>query len=99
MSEVTLMGHIIVPVSALDVVEAELPTHIQLTRDEPGCIEFSVTQDKTTPTIFYVSERFESPAAFAHHQNRVRTSKWGAITTDVARHYTITGLDHHGPWA
>ena len=93
MPEVTLIGYIVVPLSDLDAVMTELPTHIRLTRDEPGCIEFHVTCDKSRPTIYHVSERFDSPEAFSKHQDRVRTSKWGDITTNVERHYTITGID------
>lgn len=93
MSEITLTGHIVVPLSELTAIEAELPTHIRLTRDEPGCIEFNVTRDDTKPTVYHVSERFDSPEAFARHQERVRESKWGAITVNVERHYTTTGDD------
>jgi len=91
--EVTLTGYIVVPESDLEAVEEELPTHIRLTREEPGCIEFSVTQSETNPTIFQVAERFESPEAFSFHQNRVRDSKWGSIAVNVERQYTVSGLE------
>jgi len=93
MPEVTLAGHIVIPMEDLASVQAELKNHIRLTRDEPGCLEFNVTQDEVTPTIYHVSERFESPEAFSQHQARVRTSHWGSITKNVKRHYKITGLD------
>lgn len=93
MPEVTLTGHIVVPTSDLDAVAAELPNHIRLTRDEPGCLEFCVTRDENVPAIYHVSERFDSSRAFSQHQDRVRASKWGSITANVERHYTITGLE------
>lgn len=93
MPEVTLTGHIVVPSSDLDAVMTELPIHIRSTRNEPGCIEFEVTHDEINPQMYHVRERFDSTSAFLQHQNRVRTSKWGSITANAERHYTISGLD------
>lgn len=93
MPEVTLTGHIVVPESDAAAVEAELPTHIDLTRRESGCLEFNVVRDSDSPTTYHVSERFVSPEAFSLHQDRVRSSPWGDVTAGVQRHYTTTGLD------
>ncbi len=92
MPEVTLTGHIVVPPSDLDAVVAGLPSHIELTRNESGCIEFEVVRDADDPAIFHVSERFTSPEAFSFHQERVRSSPWGALTANVERHYKTTGI-------
>ncbi len=89
MPKVKLSGFIIVPEGDLDVVLSELPNHIDLTRNEPGCISFQVRQSETDPHRFDVNETFESRAAFELHQARVRTSRWGAVTSNVARHYEI----------
>jgi len=93
MPEVTLIGHIVVPPSDLEAVAAELRSHIELTRNELGCLEFDVVRDTGDPAIFHVSERFISPEAFSLHQERVRSSPWGSLTTHVERHYKITGID------
>ncbi len=93
MREVSLAGTIKFSDSDLEAVLAELPRHIQLSREEPGCIEFNVTQDSSTPTLFHVAERFESNDAFTRHQLRVRASNWGTITKDAKRRYTVSGLD------
>lgn len=94
MSEVTLTGYIVVPESDLAAVEAALPKHVDLTRGEAGCLEFDVVRDVNSTNIYHVSERFDSPEAFALHQDRVRSSHWGAVTGNVQRHYTILGLDN-----
>lgn len=93
MPEVTLTGHIIVPASDVIAVEAELPTHIELTRREVGCVEFNVVRDSNSPMTYHVSERFVSSEAFLLHQDRVRSSSWGQVTAGVQRHYKTTGLD------
>ena len=92
MTLVTLCGHIKVPITALEAVRAELPNHIALTRSEPGCLRFEVEVDPTDPTVFHVNEEFSEPLSFTNHQERVRSSKWGAITANVERFYEITGM-------
>lgn len=92
MSEVTLIGFITIPEGDLDAVRSELPTHIELTRAEAGCLEFHVDPDPITPTRYHVKERFVDPPSFAAHQQRVQSSRWGEVTARVERHYEITGL-------
>lgn len=89
---VVLTGYIIVPASDLPAVMGELDNHIQLTRHEYGCLQFEVTQSRLNPCRFEVCETFRDPTAFAAHQARVNASRWGEITVNVERHYTVTGL-------
>lgn len=44
MSKLILEGYIVVPNSDLAQVLAELPAHIELTRNEAGCLCFEVSQ-------------------------------------------------------
>lgn len=75
-----------------DVVIDHLPEHVELTRNEPGCISFEVspTQD---PLVWSVEEEFTDPEAFRAHQERVASSLWGRMTSSIAREYKISGLD------
>ncbi len=90
MGKVTLTGYIVVPPDDLARVLAELPNHIELTRNEPGCIAFEVTQAPSDPYRFDVAEEFQDRQAFERHQQRVRSSFWGEVTTHVERHYEIS---------
>lgn len=92
MSTVQLSGYIRVPAADLDAVRAALPIHIELTRAEPGCLQFDVVQDPDEPTVFHVEEQFLDPQSFSTHQQRVRESAWGDVTVRVERHYTVTGM-------
>lgn len=92
MSTVCLTGYIRVPAADLDAVRAALPIHVELTRAEPGCLQFDVVQDADEPTIFHVQEEFRDPSAFTAHQQRVRESAWGDVTVRVERHYQVTGI-------
>lgn len=89
MSKVTLKGFITILARDLDAVKAELINHRQLTLEEPGCITFEVTQDKTNPYRFNVYEEFVDRAAFDQHQQRVSNSEWGKLTRNVERHYEL----------
>jgi len=93
LSKVILQGYILVLDDDLDNVEEALPEHIQLTKQEAGCLVFSVTKDEADPNRFNVYEEFADPEAFEKHQQRVRESRWGAITANVSRHYEVSGLD------
>lgn len=77
MPKVTLEGFIEVPDADLDLVQSELPFHIDLTRKEPGCLIFSVERDHRSSNRFNVYEVFVSEEAFEHHQARVKGSRWG----------------------
>ena len=92
MSKVTLTGFITVSEDDnADVLNA-LPNHIKLSRKEPGCLVFKVTQDESIMFRFKVYEEFESKAAFEQHQSRVRSSLWGKITKNIERNYNVEGL-------
>lgn len=90
MSKVTLRGYIIVPEIDLEQIVSELPNHCTLTLQEPGCLKFSVTQDKHNPLRFDVFEEFIDASAFETHQRRVKASQWGIISKNAKRHYSVT---------
>lgn len=90
---VVLEGYILVPEVDLWIVESELAIHIETTRQEPGCEVFEVTKDDKNPFRFNVYEVFQNQAAFSAHQERVRLSRWGEVSVNVARHYRINGME------
>lgn len=71
-----------------DLVRAHLPEHIRLTRAEPGCLAFCVTQTDD-PLIWQVDETFASRAAFEAHQHRTAASEWGLATLGIRRDFTL----------
>jgi quinol monooxygenase YgiN len=92
MSEVRLSGQLECQTQdEARLVVKYLPRHIALTRNEPGCISFEVTQTDD-PLIWRVEERFENETAFRAHQDRVASSEWGRMTDGIQRRYSIAGL-------
>lgn len=90
MSKVVLKGYILVPNIDLEILKQELVTHIELTRQELGCLVFDISQDKSNASKFIVYEEFVDKYAFDKHQQRVKDSKWGNVTKSVERHYQVT---------
>jgi len=78
-------------VEDIPLVETHLPEHLRLTRAEPGCISFDVTQTED-PLIWRVEELFVDRAAFDFHQQRTRASEWFAATSAIPRDYEITAV-------
>ncbi|MBE7731649.1 putative quinol monooxygenase [Devosia faecipullorum] len=75
-----------------DMVRAYLPEHIRLTRQEPGCLSFAVTQSDD-PLIWRIEELFVDRAAFDAHQARTLASEWAHKTASIRRDYTIIAED------
>jgi quinol monooxygenase YgiN len=77
------------------LVSALLPEHIRLSRAEPGCLSFSVTQS-TDPLIWALDETFADSAAFEAHQTRTRASDWFAATGHLGREFRVTDTNPLG---
>ncbi|MEY8842971.1 putative quinol monooxygenase [Cribrihabitans sp. XS_ASV171] len=87
---VTLTGTLTVPPERMSEVRAALPEHVRLTRAEPGCLSFAVTERDDAPGVFDVAERFADRAAFDAHQARATASAWADVTRGLPRNYTVT---------
>jgi len=91
--KIVLKGYITIPAQDLKAVQLELTTHIKLTKSESGCVVFDITQDQSDKHKYSVYEEFINQESFLLHQQRVKNSAWGKVTTNVERHYKIDGLD------
>ena len=87
--KVHLKGYIDVPDERLAAVKEALPTHIELTRAETGCVSFSVEACPDVNGRFLVAETFMDQQAFDAHQNRTKASVWAEISKDIPREYSI----------
>lgn len=75
-----------------DLVRQFLPEHIRLTRQEPGCLSFEVTETDD-PLVWRVEELFADAAAFDAHQARTRASEWARETAAIRREYALRTLE------
>ena len=93
MSKVILEGYVIASDSELSAVKNELANHIQLTRQEEGCLVFEVTQDHKNANRFNVYEEFVSQEAFNVHQLRLSNTEWGKVSSRLEKHYKTNGIN------
>ena len=75
----------------VELVRRRLPEHLRLTREEPGCLSFEVSETDD-PLIWQVEELFADRAAFDFHQERTRASERFRATSAIPRDYEITTL-------
>lgn len=85
---VSLTGTLTCGPEDAQIVREALPEHIRLSRAEPGCLRFDVTE--TAPGVFSVSEEFVDRSAFEAHQTRTRASAWWAATGHIPRDFQVT---------
>ena len=83
----TLTGFIEIPLTERPVILPLLAEHVRLTRAEPGCLAFDVTESRERPGWFAVSEHFRDAAAFEAHQARAAASPWGEATRHLRRDF------------
>ena len=75
-----------------EIVRRYLQEHVRLTRLEPGCLSFDVTQSHD-PLVWLVEELFVDQQAFDAHQVRTKASEWGRQTAAIRRDYQISSAD------
>jgi quinol monooxygenase YgiN len=73
------------------MVRDALADHIRLTRAEPGCLSFDVTQDAGDPCRWNLDETFTDMAAFEVHRARSKASAWGPRTAHLERDIKVSG--------
>ncbi|TGD45100.1 antibiotic biosynthesis monooxygenase [Pseudotabrizicola sediminis] len=72
-------------------VRGHLPDHIRLSRAEPGCLSFDVSETDD-PMVWDVQETFRTRADFDAHQARTRQSRWFEATRHILRDFRVEDL-------
>jgi quinol monooxygenase YgiN len=68
-STITVAAKIVAKRDSVEAVKAELFKLVAPTRKESGCIEYSLHQDNSDPSIFLFYETWESTASIEKHIN------------------------------
>jgi quinol monooxygenase YgiN len=88
---VRVTGYLRCAPDEIDMVREALAEHIRLTRAEPGCLSFEITQDADDPCRWNLDETFIDMPAFEAHRARARESAWGPKTAHLDRDIQVTG--------
>jgi len=73
---VCLAGHIDAAPKRRAIIKEALPRHIKLSRREPGCLRFDITQDEPFTGRYHLVEVYKNKAAFEAHKKRSAASDW-----------------------
>ncbi len=71
------------------LVKTYLPEHTRLSRAEPGCVKFNVTQS-VDPMVWRLDETYTDRAAFEAHQTRNRASIWWQKSHHLPRDFKLS---------
>lgn len=86
---IRLRGQMVcVTANEAEAVRRHLPEHIHLTRAEPGCLTFEVSETDD-PMVWEVMESFRDRASFDAHQARTRESAWFSATRGILRDFRL----------
>ncbi|MBL0224590.1 MAG: antibiotic biosynthesis monooxygenase [Geobacteraceae bacterium] len=69
MSPLTIVAKVVAKEWAVEPVKAELLKLIAPTRNESGCIGYTLHQDNENPVVFIFHESWESAASLEQHMN------------------------------
>jgi len=67
MAELTVVATVVAKRECIDEVRRELLGLVPPTRDEAGCISYTLHQDNDDPAVFIFHETWESEEALARH--------------------------------
>ncbi|WP_246831311.1 putative quinol monooxygenase [Pseudotabrizicola formosa] len=89
---IRLKGHLIcMTPDEAQAVRQHLPDHILLSRAEPGCLAFDVSETDD-PMVWDVQETFRTREDFDAHQARTRSSRWFEATRHILRDFRVEEL-------
>ncbi|MEI6206426.1 MAG: putative quinol monooxygenase [Desulfuromonadales bacterium] len=69
MAKVTVVAKIVAKKDSVEAVKSELLKLITPTRQESGCIEYTLHQDNQDPSLFLFYETWENAASIEKHMN------------------------------
>lgn len=90
MGKVIVTGYLQVPPAELPMVLEGLAIHIELSRQETGCLKFEIDQDAQDPNKLILYEEYSSQEAFEAHKQRSQQSNWAKLSQNVERFLEIS---------
>lgn len=69
MSQLTVVARIVAKKESVESVKSELLKLVAPTREEDGCIEYTLHEDNDDPAVFIFYENWESAACLEKHVN------------------------------
>ncbi|WP_224983229.1 putative quinol monooxygenase [Geomonas agri] len=92
MSKVTIVAKLTAKDGCIEGVKAEVIKMLAPTRQESGCIEYRLHQDKANPAVFVFYENWKDHAAFEEHMNSAHFKAYVAAVADLISDKTVNQM-------
>ena len=92
MSQLTIVANIHANADKIDLVKEELLKLIDITRAEPGCINYDLHQDNDNPAHFMFYENWESRDLWQTHMNAPHLAAYMAATEGAVAEFTLNEM-------
>ena len=92
MAKLTIVANIKANPDKVDLVRQELLRLIEITRAEPGCINYDLHQDNENPAHFMFYENWESRELWQTHMNAPHLAAYMAATEGAVESFTLNEM-------
>jgi quinol monooxygenase YgiN len=92
MATLTIVANITAKEGQIDMVKAELLKLIDITRNEPGCINYDLHQDNDNPAHFLFYENWKSRELWQSHMSNQHLTDYMDATEDAVAEFVINEM-------
>lgn len=92
MAQVTVVARVVANPDAVETVKAELFKMIEPTRQEKGCLAYTLHQDNADPALFIFYETWESTAHLERHMTTDHFMRYVAAVDGLLREKVVNRL-------
>jgi quinol monooxygenase YgiN len=91
---VTIVAKVVAKKECLETVKAELLKLITPTRNEEGCIEYTLHQDNQDPNVFIFYENWSSEACLARHMESAHFNSYISAIDGLIEEKAVHKMTH-----
>ncbi|MBL4832320.1 MAG: antibiotic biosynthesis monooxygenase [Aliivibrio sp.] len=92
MSTLTIVANIVAKPDNVELVKSELLKLIDLTRAEPGCLQYDLHQDNNNPAHFVFYENWVSHELLQAHLASKHIANYSAATKNAVETFTLNEM-------
>mgnify|MGYP000049342307 FL=1 len=92
MTQLTIVANITAHIDKIDLVKTELLKLIEVTRIEPGCINYDLHQDNENPAHFMFYENWQTRELWQTHMNNQHLADYMAATEGAVAEFTLNEM-------
>jgi quinol monooxygenase YgiN len=96
MAHLTIVADIRAKSSSIALVKSELEKLVDVTRREPGCLQYDLHQDNEDPAHFLFFERWESYDLWQAHMGTPHIKDYRAATDGAVAEFTVSEMTRIG---